>query len=186
MSQDSFGAGGGGVSGAFPLPAYQNSAKVPKAPKPKGFKGRGVPDVTGDGDPDTGYNILVDGQKVQEGGTSAVAPLWAALIATINQKLKGRVGFINPQLYALPAGSGAFNDITVGGNRVTYGSHKNVGYDAGPGWDAASGLGSPNGSILAGLLKVTTAAAPPSQPVKPSKPVKKKAAAKKKVTARKK
>ncbi len=186
VSQDSFGAGGGGVSGAFPLPAYQNSAKVPKAPKPKGFKGRGVPDVTGDGDPDTGYNILVDGQKVQEGGTSAVAPLWAALIATINQKLKGRVGFINPQLYALPAGSGAFNDITVGGNRVTYGSHKNVGYDAGPGWDAASGLGSPNGSILAGLLKVTTAAAPPSQPVKPSKPVKKKAAAKKKVTARKK
>ncbi len=193
LSQDSFGAGGGGVSGAFPLPAYQNSAKVPKAPKPKGFKGRGVPDVTGDGDPDTGYNILVDGQAVQEGGTSAVAPLWAALIAIINQKLKGQVGFINPQLYALPAGSGAFNDITVGSNRVTYGSHKNVGYDAGPGWDAASGLGSPNGSILAGLLKVTTAAAPPSGPAKPPKPVKKKAApkkaaksAKKKATARKK
>ena len=92
------------MSGAFPLPAYQNSSKVPKAPKPKGFKGRGVPDVTGDGDPDTGYNILVDGQPVQEGGTSAVAPLWAALIAIINQKLKGRVGFVNPQLYALPAG----------------------------------------------------------------------------------
>lgn len=179
LSQDSFGAGGGGVSGAFPLPAYQDSAKVPKAPKPKGFKGRGVPDVTGDGDPDTGYNILVDGQAIQEGGTSAVAPLWAALIAIINQKLKGQVGFINPQLYALPAGSGAFNDITVGGNRVTYGSHKNVGYDAGPGWDAASGLGSPNGSILAGLLKVTTAAAPPSGPAKPTKPVKKKAATKK-------
>lgn len=179
LSQDSFGAGGGGVSGAFPLPAYQNSSKVPKAPKPKGFKGRGVPDVTGDGDPDTGYNILVDGQAVQEGGTSAVAPLWAALIAIINQKLKGQVGFINPQLYALPAGSGAFNDITVGGNRVTYGSHKNVGYDAAPGWDAASGLGSPNGSILAGMLKVTTTAAPPSGPAKPTKPVKKKAAMKK-------
>jgi kumamolisin len=179
LNQDSFGAGGGGVSGAFPLPAYQNSAKVPKAPKPKGFKGRGVPDVTGDGDPATGYNILVDGQPIQEGGTSAVAPLWSALIAIINQKLKGRVGFINPQLYALPAGSGAFNDITVGGNRVTYGSHKNVGYDAGPGWDAASGLGSPNGSKLAELLKVTTTAAPP-----PSKPVKKKAPPKKKAAKR--
>jgi kumamolisin len=183
LSQDSFGAGGGGVSGAFALPAYQNSSKVPKAPKPKGFKGRGVPDVTGDGDPDTGYNILVDGQAVQEGGTSAVAPLWAALIAIINQKLKGRVGFINPQLYALSPGSGAFNDITVGGNRVTYGSHKNVGYDAAPGWDAASGLGSPNGSKLAELLKVTTVAAPPSKPVKKKAAAKK---AKKKVTARKK
>jgi kumamolisin len=187
LSQDSFGAGGGGVSGAFPLPAYQNSAKVPKAPKPKGFKGRGVPDVTGDGDPDTGYNILVDGQAVQEGGTSAVAPLWAALIAIINQKLKGRVGFINPQIYALSAGSGAFNDITAGGNRVTYGGHKNVGYDAGTGWDAASGLGSPNGGKLVDLLKVTTAAAPPSKPVKKkaatnkaTKRIQKKAAARKK------
>ncbi|MGA7413219.1 MAG: S53 family peptidase [Bryobacteraceae bacterium] len=182
VNQDSFGAGGGGVSGAFPLPAYQNSAKVPKAPKPKNFKGRGVPDVTGDGDPDTGYNILVDGQKVQEGGTSAVAPLWAALVAIINQKLKGRVGFINPQLYALPAGSGAFNDITVGGNRVTYGSHKNVGYDAGPGWDAASGLGSPNGTNLANFLKATATAAAPKAATKRAAP--KKTA--KKATARKK
>ena len=94
------------MSGAFPLPDYQQQAKVPRSLNPTGFKGRGVPDVTGDGDPDTGYNILVDGQKVQEGGTSAVAPLWAALIAVINQKLKGRVGFVNPQFYALPAGSG--------------------------------------------------------------------------------
>jgi kumamolisin len=171
IQQDSFGSGGGGVSGAFPLPAYQISSKVPKAPKPKGFKGRGVPDVTGDGDPDTGYNILVDGQPVQEGGTSAVAPLWAALIAILNQKLKGRLGFVNPQLYALPAAAGAFNDITVGSNRVTYKNHKNVGYDAGPGWDAASGLGSPNGSKLADLLKVTTPTPTPA-------PVKKKAAKK--------
>ena len=108
-------------------------------------------------------------------------------IAIINQKLKGRVGFVNPQLYGLPASSGAFNDITAGSNRVTYGSHKNVGYDAGPGWDAASGLGSPNGSKLAELLKVTTTAAPPPKPVK-KKAAPKKAAKKalKKATARKK
>jgi hypothetical protein len=70
-------------------------------------------------------------QQLQGGGTSAVAPLWAALIALINQKLKGRVGFVNPQLYALPAGSGAFHDVSVGNNRVSFQQFKNVGYDAG-------------------------------------------------------
>ena len=162
--EGSFGAGGGGVSGAFALPDYQQQAKVPKSLNPAGSEGRGVPDVTGDGDPDTGYNILVDGQAIQEGGTSAVAPLWAALIATINRKLKGRVGFINPQLYALPAGSGAFHDISVGSNRVSFEQFKNVGYDAGPGWDAASGLGSPDGTVLANLLKVGAPAQASSVP----------------------
>src|SRR5208337_279269 len=156
--QDSFGSGGGGVSGVFPLPAYQQNANVPVSLNPQGAQGRGVPDVTGDGDPDSGYNILVDGKKIQEGGTSAVAPLWAALIARINQKLGGRVGFVNPQLYALAANSGAFNDITVGNNRVSFQSFNNVGYDAGPGWDACSGLGSPDGTVLAGLLQVGTLA----------------------------
>ncbi len=149
----SFGAGGGGVSGAFPMPAYQQQANVPPSLNPKGFKGRGLPDVTGDADPNTGYSILVDGQPIQEGGTSAVAPLWAGLIALINQKLKGRAGFINPQIYALAANSGAFHDITAGNNRVTFKTFKNVGYDAQPGWDACSGLGSVNGAALAGLLK---------------------------------
>jgi kumamolisin len=155
----SFGSGGGGVSGAFPLPAYQQQANVPASLNPAGFKGRGVPDVTGDGDPDTGYNILVDGQAIQEGGTSAVAPLWAALIAVINQELKGRVGFVNPQLYALSANSGAFHDISTGSNRVSFQQFKNVGYDAGPGWDAASGLGSPDGTVLSNVLKAGTPAA---------------------------
>jgi kumamolisin len=149
----SFGAGGGGVSGAFPLPDYQQQANVPASLNPAGYQGRGVPDVTGDGDPDSGYNIRVDGQQIQEGGTSAVAPLWAALIAVINQKLNGQVGFVNPQLYALLSGSGAFHDITVGNNRVSYKQFQNVGYDAGPGWDAASGLGSPDGTVLSSLLK---------------------------------
>jgi kumamolisin len=122
---------------------------------PIGFKGRGVPDVTGDGDPASGYKILVDGQSSQFGGTSAVAPLWAALIARINQKLNGRVGFINPRIYSLPANSGAFRDITVGDNRVTFKRFKDVGYDAGLGWDPCSGLGSPNGTILSSLLTAT-------------------------------
>jgi kumamolisin len=159
----SFGSGGGGVSGAFPVPDYQQQANVPGSLNPAGFKGRGVPDVSGDGDPDTGYNILVDGQQVQEGGTSAVAPLWAALIATINQKLKGRVGFVNPQLYSLSRASGAFHDITVGNNRVSFQQFKNVGYDAGPGWDAASGLGSPDGTALSSALRIgASASATPS------------------------
>jgi kumamolisin len=158
----SFGSSGGGVSGAFPLPDYQQQANVPSSLNPQGFQGRGVPDVTGDGDPDTGYNILVDGQPLQEGGTSSVAPLWAALIAAINQKLQGRVGFVNPQLYALPAGSGAFHDISVGNNRVSFQQFNNIGYDAGPGWDAASGLGSPDGNVLSGFLKPGTLAAAPA------------------------
>jgi subtilase family serine protease len=164
LSQDagpdgSFGSGGGGVSGAFPLPDYQQTANVPGSLNPAGYQGRGVPDVTGDGDPDSGYSILVDGQPIQEGGTSAVAPLWAALIARINQKLNGRVGFVNPQLYSLATSSGAFNDITMGNNRVSFQQFNNVGYDAGPGWDPASGLGSPNGTVLSNLLKVGTSAA---------------------------
>jgi kumamolisin len=155
----SFGSGGGGVSGAFPIPAYQKSAGVPVSLNPAGFKGRGVPDVTGDGDPGTGYNVLVDGEKFPVGGTSAVAPLWAALIARINQKLGGRVGFINPQIYSMSSSSGAFNAVTDGDNRCTFKTFHNVGYDAGPGWDACSGLGSPNGTVLSQLLRPATAPA---------------------------
>jgi len=149
----SFGAGGGGVSGTFPIPAYQGNADVPPSLNPVGFRGRGVPDVAGDADPASGYNIRVDGQPFPIGGTSAVAPLWAALIARINQKLGGNVGFINPQIYALAANSG-FNDITVDDNKCSYHAHHNVGYAAGVGWDACTGLGTPIGAALANLLKV--------------------------------
>jgi kumamolisin len=151
----SFGSGGGGVSGAFPLPSYQQQAGVAAAPNPKGFKGRGVPDVSGDADPASGYKIQVDGEQITEGGTSAVAPLWAGLIALINQKLKGRVGFINPQLYSLPAGSGVFHDVVTGNNRVTYKKFKNVGYDAQKGWDPCSGLGSVDGTKLSQVLSAS-------------------------------
>ena len=92
------GATGGGVSEFFALPAFQQSANVPKAPN--GFVGRGVPDVAGDADPESGYNVLVDGQQTVIGGTSAVAPLWAGLLARINQSLGTSVGYLNPSLYA--------------------------------------------------------------------------------------
>ena len=133
------GATGGGVSEVFALPSYQQNAKVPKAPN--GFAGRGVPDVAGNADPQSGYNVFVDGQQTVIGGTSAVAPLWAGLLALINQSLGTNVGFVNAQLYSAAA---AFHDITSGNNGN---------YSAGKGWDACTGLGSPNGAALLAALK---------------------------------
>jgi kumamolisin len=103
--------------------------------------------VAGNADPETGYNVLVDGQPTVVGGTSAVAPLYAGLFALINQNLhaqgKPRAGFVQPVLYANPQ---AFNDITQGNNGA---------FSAGPGWDATTGLGSPIGQqILAAFLGV--------------------------------
>ena len=131
------GAGGGGVSIEFALPSYQANAKVPDNVD-TGKPGRGVPDVCGDADPDTGYTIEVDGASQTIGGTSAVAPLWAGLTALVNEALGKPVGFFQPQLYS-PAAQGAFHDITQGNNGA---------YKAGPGWDACTGLGSPNGALL--------------------------------------
>ncbi len=102
-----------------------------------------MPDVAGDADPQTGYDVIVDGQSLVFGGTSAVAPLWSGLIARINQRLGKPVGFLHPTIYKLSAQSNAFHDITVGNN----GS-----YSAGPGWDACTGLGSPNGANLLAAL----------------------------------
>ncbi|HKV46564.1 MAG TPA: S53 family peptidase [Candidatus Acidoferrales bacterium] len=135
------GATGGGVSENFALPRYQKSARVPKAPNDS--TGRGVPDVAGNADPATGYNVTVDGKQTVIGGTSAVAPLWAALVARINQSLGKNVGFLNPMLYLIKADS-SFHDITSGSNG---------GYSATRGWDACTGLGSPNGTALLKALK---------------------------------
>ena len=137
------GATGGGVSTYFALPTWQANANVPKPSGTTG--GRGVPDVAGDASPTTGYNILVDGSKEVVGGTSAVAPLWAALIALTNQQSGKPVGFVNPTLYAT---SSAFHDITQGNNGA---------FSAGPGWDACTGLGSPIGTAVAQALSGATA-----------------------------
>jgi kumamolisin len=139
------GATGGGVSEVFALPSYQQSAGVPKAPN--GFVGRGVPDVAGDADPESGYNVLVDGQQTVIGGTSAVAPMWAGLLARINQSLGKNVGYLNPLLYTKNV-EATLHDISAGSNGT---------YSAGPGWDACTGLGTPNGAALLAALSGPTA-----------------------------
>jgi kumamolisin len=101
---------------------------------------RGVPDIAGNADPETGYEVRVDGSSFVIGGTSAVAPLWAALLARLNQISGKPAGLINPKLYQAPA---ALRDITSGNNGD---------FAAAAGWDACTGLGSPNGAALRGLI----------------------------------
>ncbi len=133
------GATGGGVSAAFPQPVWQADAKVP--PAPGGFKGRGVPDVAANADPLTGYEVLVDGRTQVVGGTSAVAPLWSALIARLNQQPAAPVGAANAILYQ--ADGKGFLDITSGNNGA---------WQARAGWDPCTGWGSPDGAALPGLF----------------------------------
>jgi kumamolisin len=144
------GATGGGVSDVFPLPSFQTSAGVPASAASGGGTGRGVPDVAGNADPVTGYKVIVDGQQQTIGGTSAVAPLWAGLIARLAQATGKRFGLIQPMLYAgIQPGvaQSGFQDIVKGDNGA---------YKAGPGWDACSGLGSPDGADLLTILSGTT------------------------------
>ena len=144
------GATGGGISDVFPLPVGRAAAGVPPSANPNRNVGRGVPDVAGDADPTTGYVTLVDGNPDVIGGTSAVAPLWAGLIALISQSIGKPVGFVNPLLYQNASTAGDFHDITSGNNGA---------YSAGPGWDACTGLGSPIGIRVATALGVS----PPAQ-----------------------
>jgi kumamolisin len=135
------GATGGGVSSVFALPAWQDGLQLTRtAGGTSALTSRGVPDVSGDADPQTGYQVRVDGQDLVFGGTSAVAPLWAGLVARINQLKGGPVGFINPQLYGQPA---ALREITQGNNGD---------FAASAGWNACTGLGSPNGAKVAALF----------------------------------
>jgi kumamolisin len=139
------GAGGGGVSDQFPLPSWQATAGVPA--QPDGSSGRGVPDVAGNADPTTGYQIYSGGQAQVVGGTSAVAPLWAALVSRLAEATGQGFGLLQPALYAgVTPGADVpgFRDITSGNNGA---------YAAGPGWDACSGLGSPDGTALLARLK---------------------------------
>ncbi|MGA8671006.1 MAG: S53 family peptidase [Terracidiphilus sp.] len=131
------GATGGGYSAAFGRPAWQASVVTES--------GRGVPDVAGNADPETGYSILVDGQQQVVGGTSAVAPLWAALVVLLNQKLNRRLGFINAALYRIDQSSG-FREITLGNNGA---------YSATYGWNPCCGQGVPMGNQLLQALQGT-------------------------------
>lgn len=139
------GAGGGGASSFFPVPAWQSGVTITNASGvATPLRNRGVPDVSGDADPQTGYNVRIDGTDTVIGGTSAVAPLWAGLLARINQLAGKPVGYIQPQLYQNPK---ALRDITQGNNGD---------FRASPGWDACTGLGSPDGEMVAGIFTGST------------------------------
>ncbi len=131
------GATGGGISDINPKPPAQSALPI---------EGRGVPDIAGDADPTTGFRMLVplgNGKAGLElvGGTSAVAPLYASLAARLEQNLGHPLGDLQRAIYAAPAA--AFHDVTVGNNG---------GFKAQPGWDAATGRGSVNGTALLGFL----------------------------------
>lgn len=146
------GGGGGGVSDVFDAQSafYQAGSNVPPSPN-TGRVGRGVPDIAGNADPSTGYKVRVDGIDTVFGGTSAVAPLWAGLCALMNESLGRSVGFLNPLLYSSVLQTpGALRDI-VQGNNDTTGRVGN--YPARPGWDACTGLGTPNGALILNALR---------------------------------
>jgi kumamolisin len=130
------------VSARYHVPSWQAGARVPPSVNEGADAGRGVPDVAGNADPHTGY-LVGDGVTDHSfGGTSAVAPLWAALVAQLNQHLGTRAGFLNPLLYQLDRS--VFNDVPKGGNG---------GYRARRGaWDACTGHGTPRGRALVDAL----------------------------------
>lgn len=134
------GATGGGVSDVFELPDWQTDAGVPQR-SGASTSGRGVPDVAANADPNSGYQVYVDGQQTVVGGTSAVAPLWAGLVARLAQQAGAPLGLLQPKLYqGVSPGKPAagLRDITSGNNGA---------YQAGPGWDACTGLGVPQAAI---------------------------------------
>lgn len=137
------GATGGGVSEFFDVPLYQSSLQ-PTSVNPGARVGRGLPDVAAVADPDTGYQVFVDGKALVFGGTSAVAPLWAALTALVHESTRLTVAPLQPVLYRAPQ---AFRDITSGNNTT-----ESPGYSAKAGWDACTGMGSPIGTgVLAAV-----------------------------------
>lgn len=143
------GATGGGISTKYAVPDYQQGINLPNSANAGAGRGRGVPDVSGNADPNTGYHVLIDGQKTVIGGTSAVAPLWAGLIARLNEQMGRSIGFINPLLYSALGPNETLNDVASGSNGQ---------YQAGRGWDACTGWGSPDGNKILKALqgRITT------------------------------
>ena len=157
-NDDASGGGGtgGGISDLFGVPSFQTGVTLPPSVN-GGRVGRGVPDVAGDASPSSGYLIVIDGKKEVVGGTSGVAPLWAGLTALINQKAAVPVGFLPPFLYKqIEAGKKLTVEITEGNNKP---SNSTIGYDAGPTWNACTGLGRPDGKALFAALTARTATA---------------------------
>ncbi len=138
---------GGGVSDLFDVPDYQQGVNVP-ASVSTGKAGRGLPDVAAAAAFTNGYRIVVNRQEIVQGGTSAVAPLWAGLVAAINAERDAPLRRIHPTLYT---DATLFRPITSGNNKSG-----NLGYDAAPGWNACAGLGAPLGATI--LAKLTAVA----------------------------
>jgi kumamolisin len=131
---------GGGFSERFAVPPWQTA--IPSAAGRYGVQaGRGVPDVAAQQSP--GYYVVMEGTELAMGGTSAIAPFWAALTARLNQRLGVPIGFVTPLLYA-KANATPFNSVTQGNNGR---------YDAGEGWNPCTGLGTPNGTALESTLR---------------------------------
>ncbi len=133
-------ASGGGISDVFGVPSYQTAANTIVSID-NGKPGRGVPDIAMSA---TNYFTRVDRQEGASRGTSAVAPLMAALVALLNQAKQRNVGFLNPFLYSNVA-KGVVHDVTSGTNAIT---NTVEGYNAGPGWNPCSGLGTPDGTAI--------------------------------------
>jgi kumamolisin len=141
------GATGGGVSAVFGMPTYQAKAGVPG-----GGRMRGVPDVAGNADPETGWIIVIDGQQTVIGGTSAVAPMWAALAVCLSEALGKNVGALHSALYGI---AGWNRDITSGNNGT---------FVAKSGYDCCTGNGVPVGTKLLAILKPAPVPAPVPTP----------------------
>jgi len=144
-------ATGGGFSGIFARPGYQDGLSGTEAT-------RGVPDVAGDAS--TGMALARDAgggnyQLLSAGGTSAATPLWGGLMAEADQLAGHDLGFVNPDLYQIARGplyGQAFHDIITGNNTEVMNGVTYTGYQAGPGWDPATGLGSPDAAVLVPIL----------------------------------
>src|SRR6202035_328432 len=134
----------------FPQPFYQVDANVPASVN-DGHRGRGVPDVSANASPNSGYPMIVGGGPFTANGTSASAPLWAGLIAVLNAALGENVGFINPVIYALN-GAG-LRDILPEPGAADNSFAGVAGYPVTPGWDAVTGWGSAWGVALLNALK---------------------------------
>lgn len=145
FSESAWNDSGGGMSKFYPEPSYQQT--LPASVQGLLHNRRGLPDVAGNADPGTGLAMYEKGSWSTAGGTSASAPMWAALVAIADQIAGHPLGFINPALYKV--GTSArylqdFHDITVGNNSVAGQGVQVTGYNAVPGWDAITGLGTPN------------------------------------------
>jgi kumamolisin len=159
------GATGGGISARFGVPPFQSKVALPTR-NGTGQAGRGVPDIAGNASENSGYLQVINGAQPQPvGGTSAVAPLYAGLIARINANNGFPAGYLNTLLYSLPAST--FRDVLGAPGPANNNYGRVEGYPAGPGWDACTGLGSVDGHALQSALAVTPAA-PPSPPPVPS------------------